>query len=374
MIKLIQQPRTLSYLVIAFALTGCVRFETRMQANGDFDYQKTQLVDKYQTGEFSNDEARSKFNIPTLTESQKEIGQLAKNVDIRPPTQLMPVIDGVLLETGESQSSKIWFNAFTQDDDINNKVWTLLVSYLAENKIEVASRNKNLSQLQTKVHQQETVYGGSLNESSVIRQSSYRFSLDKQDDGHSVALNVELLTYAESNDGKVLNFKLTDKNKQRIELRFINNLLEFAYNEQQEKVLNGLDKQPLPIKLGFDDNHQIAWIVENEFSDTWRKLPELLTLLHFEIIDADKNMGYFLLKFTTPDSDYWQENSLNSFKLVNAEYFIQLGELVGGETSILWLDEEKKSLSDAKVTEIYLSITEQVRQVLLQNEKQVSPL
>lgn len=374
MIKLIKKTRTLSCLVIAFVLTGCVRFETRMQANGDFNYQKTQLGDKYQTGGFSNDEARSKFDIPVLSKSQKESGQLAKNVDIRPPTQLMPVIDGVLLESGESQSSKIWFNAFAKSDDINDKVWALLVSYLAKNKIEIASQNNVLQELETELYRQEYIYGGSLNESTVIKQSSYHFLLDKQDSGHSVALNVELLTYTEESDGKALNFKLTDKNKQRIELRFINDLLEYAYNEQQEKVLNGLDNQPLPIKLGFDDNHQMAWIVEDEFADTWRKLPELLTLLHFEIIEADKNMGYFLLKFTTPDSDYWEENSLHSFKLVNAEYFIQLGELAGGETSILWLDEDKKVLADAKVTEIYLSITKQVRQVLLQNEKQVSPL
>lgn len=374
MIKLILQYRVLSCLVIAAAVTGCSHFEERTQANGDFDYEEAQLGEKYQTGDLSNDEARSNFDIPTLTETQREVGQLAQDVDVRPPAQLIPVIDGILLETKASQKSTVWFNAFSKKGDINDKVWALLTSYLDENNIEIASENKSLNQLQTKVNQHETVYGGSLNSSTVIKESSYRFSLDKKENGHSAALNVELLSYAESNDGNAINFKLTDKSKQNIELRFINELLEFAYNKQQEKILSELDNQPMPIKLGFDDNYQMAWVVENDYSDTWRKLPDLLTLLHFDIVEADRNMGYLLISFTRPDSDYWEENSLNPFKLADAEYFIQLGELSDGSTSILWLDEDKKALSDAKVTEIYLSITEQVRQVLLKNERQVNPL
>ena len=47
---------------------------------------------------------------------------------------------------------------------------------------------------------------------------------------------------------------------------------------------------------------------------------------------------------------------------------------MGGSTSISWLDEDKKPLPDQKVTEIYLSITEQVRNVLLLNDKQTKAL
>ena len=374
MIKLFKQRTTTAAVLVALSLAGCTRFETRMQANGDFDYQNVQLVPAYQTGQFSNDEARTQFDMPALTESQIKAGHLTKDVDIRPPTQLIPVIDGVLLAAEQQQQTKIWFNAFKQDDDIKAKVWKLLESYLAENDIELISKDESLQQLETARYTQKSVYGEFANRNEVLKEASYRFTLEEQADGHSVALNVELLSYSEFNDGKRLKFTLADKSKKNIELRFVNNLLEFAYNVKQANELNNLDSQPLAIKLGFDDNHQISWIVENKFSDTWRKLPDLLTLLHFEIIEADQNLGYFLLKFSDPADEYWQENNLNAFELESAEYFIQLGEMAGDSTSISWLDEDKKPLPDQKVTDIYLSITEQVRNVLLQKDKQTKAL
>jgi len=374
MIKLFKPSSTTVAVFIALSLSGCTRFETRMQANGSFDYQHVQLTPVYQTGELSNDEARDTFATPVLTESQKASGFLTQDIDVRPPTQLIPVIDGVLLDAGDKQKTKIWFNAFKENDRIDSQVWQLLESYLAENRVEIISKDESLQVLETGIFKQQTDFGGFLSSNEVVRQSRYRFTLEKQAAGHSVALTIEVLSYAESNDGQALKFKLTDKNKRNVQLRFANDLLEYAYKTKEANELKELDSQPLPIKLGFDDNHQIVWLADTRFLETWKKLPDLLTLLHFDIIEADKNLGFFLLKFSKPDDDYWSENNLNPFTLKNAEYFIQLGELSGDRTSISWLDENKKPLSDQKISEIYLSITEQVRNVLLQNDKQTKAL
>ena len=373
MIKLFKQRTTTTAVVIALSLAGCTRFDTRMQANGDFDYQDVQLVPEYQTGSYSNDEARAQFNVPVLTESQKT-GYLTEDVDIRPPTQLIPVIDGVLPAIEQQQQTKIWFHALEQGDNMKAKVWQLLKSYLSENNIDIVSKDESLQKIETAVHTKKVIFGDLISRNVLLRKASYRFSLEERAGGHSAALNVELLSYAEYNDGEPLKFKLTDKSKRNIELRFVNSLLEFAYNEKQAAELQNLDSQPLPIKLGFDENHQTVWIVESEFDDTWRKLPDLLSLLGFEIIEADRNLGYFSVRFTAPDDDYWQENNLNPFELNNAEYNIQLGEMTDESTSILWLDAKKKPLADQKVTDIYLSITDQVRNVLLKKDKQTKAL
>lgn len=373
MIKLFKPSTTTAAVLVALSLAGCSSIETRMQANGDFDYQDVQLVPAYKSGPYSNDEARAQFNVPDLTEPQIKAGQLTKDVDIRPPTQFIPVIDGVL-PAAEQQQTKVWFNALKADDDMKAKVWLLLESYLAENNMDIISKDELLQQLKTAVHTQKNVYGSFINRSEVLQEASYRFTVEELADGHSVALTVDLLSYSESNDGKPLKFILTDKSKKNIELRFVNNLLEFAYAEKQADELNNLDSQPLAIKLGFDDNHQISWISESNFSDTWRKLPDLLSLLHFDIIEADKNFGSYLLEFSAPDEEYWQENNLNPFTLKNAKYFIQLGEMAGDSTSISWLDKDKKPLPDQQVTDIYLSFSEQLRDLLLQKDKQTKAL
>jgi len=362
--------RSATAVILALSLSACIRFDTRMQANGSFEYQDATLVDAYQTGDFTSDEARDTFELPQLTEQQKAVGFTTDKVDIRPPTQLMAVIDGVLLETTKDDNSKIWFNAFNQKDDMQAKVWTLLESYLAENDTEIINKDESQLQIETGVLSQEIVFGSYFNKNHLLKETSYKFNIEKQQDGHSVALIVDVQSYQETSDGNKLNLNLVGSTKQDIELRFINSLLEFAYHKKESELLESGDDKPLTIKLGFDDNHQSAWIVDSEFMDTWRKLPTLFTLLNFEMIEDDKNLGYFLLKYKKPSEDYWSENNIKPFELEEAEYFIQLGEVTGGITSISWLDEDKKPLTDQKITEIYLSITEHVRGALIENDKQ----
>jgi outer membrane protein assembly factor BamC len=359
--------RNATAVLVALSLTGCVRFENRMKANGSFDYQKTELKSSYTAGEFTTSEARSNFEIPPLTEQQIAVGFQGVDVDVRPPTQLMAVIDGVLLEPTQDGKIKIWFNAFAQNDDMYNKVWQLLESYLAENDVDIVSKDD--ASIQTGIFLQETTFGSFIDKNVVVRESKYNLSIEKEPNGHSVAVIVDALSYSEVNEGKELKLNLVGSTKQDIELRFANDLLKYAYFVKETEQLATADTKSLSIKLGFDDNHQSAWIVENEFLETWNKLPALFTLLNFELVDKDKNLGYFLLKYSAPSTTYWVENNLQPFELDNAEYFVQLGEVTGGTTSIVWLDEDKKPLSDQKISDIYISITQYLRGALIENEK-----
>ncbi|PKF61017.1 outer membrane assembly protein BamC [Psychromonas sp. psych-6C06] len=360
--------RITAAIMISLSLSSCARFDTRMQANGSFEYQQTELTTPYKTGNYSNHEARNNFDIPELTAEQKKVGFQGVDVDVRPPTQLIPVLDGVLLEPTKNGATKVWFNAFSQNDDMQEKVWQLIDTFLHNKNVAIVKRDEN--HLQTGTLIDKYTFGSALNKNTILKESSYNLTVEQQQDGYSVGLLVDVLSYSEKNEDKDLKLKLVGSTKQDIELRFVNDLLNFAYNLKESEQLAANDNQPLSIKLGFDDNHQSAWIVDNEFLDTWRKLPALFKLLSFSIVEQDKNLGYFLLDFKQPDSDYWAENNLQPFELDNAEYFVQLGELTGGTTSITWLDEDKKPLPDQKVTEIYLSITEQVRGVLIENNKQ----
>lgn len=364
--------RNATAVIVAISLSACVRFDTRMQANGTFDYKNTTLVTPYEMGDFSNAEARDSYVIPALTEQQKLVGFATEDVDIRPPTQLRAVIDGILLEKTEQGATKIWFNAFNQNDDMQAKVWQLLESYLAKNNIEIVKKDKSLLQIETGVFTKEVTFGRYMSKNYISQASRYKLSLETQKEGHSVALIIDALSYEEHSDEKKLKFNLVGNSKSKIEIRFVNALLEYAYQLKEKEQLEKGDTSPLAIKLGFDDNHQSTWIAESEFSETWLKMPELITLLNFEIVQSDKNLGYFLVKYNKPSDDYWAENNIKPFELDEKEYFIQLGEVTSGITSIAWLDEDKKPLLDQKITEVYLSITEHVRGALIESEKQTN--
>tara|TARA_R110001583_G_scaffold22377_3_gene83958 strand:+ start:2749 stop:3873 length:1125 start_codon:yes stop_codon:yes gene_type:complete len=361
-------------VIIALTLSGCSRFDTRMQANGTFEYADASLGAPYLTADFTNDEARDNFDIPTLTAQQKRVGFTTSDVDIRPPTQFTPVIDGVILEESNINGTKIWFNAFKQNDNIEAKVWNLIDGYLAKNNVEIINKNDTLQEIETGILVEEIEFGALFSKNTLVKESSYKLAVEKQLSGHSVALTVDALSYRETNEGVPLKFDMLGDRKNEIETRFINKLLEFAYNVKESEQLESADKQALAIKLGFDDNHQNAWIVASEFVDTWRKLPSLLTLMNFDVIEKDKNLGYLLLRYNKPAEKYWKANNLKPFDLDEAEYFVQLGELAGGVTSISWLDEDKKPLPDQKITELYLSITEYLRDALIESENQTQKL
>ncbi|WP_094751972.1 outer membrane protein assembly factor BamC [Psychromonas sp. CD1] len=361
-------------IAIVISLTGCARFDTRMQANGPFDYQQSTLNPEYVSNGYSREESRDAFDIPLLNQTQKEIGLKAKNVDIRPPTQLIKIIDGVREDKGNISGTTIIFNTFLQENDLNLKIRTLVSDYLASKNAQFRVNATQRGLVELAEVTEEIIFGNFLNENVIMKKSSLEIKVSTLQDQHQVSLSVRLLKHSETNDGTLLPFKLTNKNKQNIETSFINDLLLFAYQEKEKKTSISLESQPLPIKLGFDENHQMAWLIDESFTKTWQELPSLFKLLNFEIINEDKELGSMLLSYSAPSNDYWKTNNLQPFKLDSAQYFIQLGELTKSSSAIIWLDADKAPLSDALVSEIYLSITDKVRQVLLLKEVQSNHL
>ena len=265
MIKLHKQKIRFACCLCALTLTGCSNFSKRMQANGPFDYTGSQLSSNYQTGDFTNHEARDIFSVPELTQAQSNIGSLTSDVDIRPPAQLIPLIEGVSLQTIQQSPSKVRFNVFKNDNDISATVWELLLGYLIEKNISIQSQDESTKTLQTDVFTHNQIFGSFLNKKEFSQEASFQFSLEEGINGHSVILNVELLTYIEMNDYKPLEFNYSKQSKSNIELHFINDLLNFAYKLDKINTLKEMDAKPLAIKLGFDDDHQIFWYVDLYF-------------------------------------------------------------------------------------------------------------
>lgn len=361
-----------SALMLSLLATGCARFKERTQAQGSFDYEEVTLRDKeYDTGTFTRHEQRPTYQIKELTLKQKE-GLEGRELDIRPPTQLIPVVDGVLLDTNSAQT-KVNFNAFDAKQPVQEKVWQLLLNYLQDKGAKDTVANQQDYDINTGLIVRNKEYGA-ISKNHVHQEASYQLKLTPGRDQYSTSLSVDLIDYKEVNDNKQVKQVLQGRTKRNIEIAFVNDFLTYAYQDNLAKQQDIKNDKPLPIKLGFDDNHQIAWVIDTDFLDAWEKMPELLSLMSFEQVQADKNLGYFLVQFSPQSDKYWIEHNLNPIDLKSGEYFVQLGELTGGATSVLWLDSDKKPLTDQQVTDLYLSITDKVRSVLLENEGKAKPL
>ncbi|MDA7745930.1 outer membrane protein assembly factor BamC [Psychromonas sp.] len=357
-------------LAIALTLTvsSCARFSERTQAESHFNYLNDKLINKYNTGEFSREEQRSTFDITALTEEQKKLGLLGNQVDVRPPTQLIPVLDGVLLDPDPIQT-KVWFNAFAQEDNIEQTIWDLMLEYLAFRNATSMTSDRAALTFDTGPLINERVYGR-YSKNYVYEEGNYKLQLFKGGDALSLGMSVDVQSYQELNDDVPIAQILEGETKRSIELAFINDVMKFAFMKKESEALKASDGKPLPIKLGFDDSHQTAWIIGTNFLDTWMKLPKLLSLMSFTMVEEDQNLGYFLVDFDSQNAEYWTENNLNPIELEEGEYFVQLGEMTGGDTSVLWLNADKQPLSDQQITDLYLSITSNIRSVVLEKDTQ----
>jgi len=360
-----------SVVMISLAATSCARFDERAQAEGNFDYNNATLIDKYNYGEFDVRGQRANYDIQALTEEQSTLGLMGKDVDVRPPNQLIPVLDGILLDPDLTQT-KIWFNAFKDSQNMQEQVWQLILDYLASVGATLADPDPNTLTIQTGPIKRKVEYG-SLSVNTIQEEESYLLQLAIGRDNRSMSLVTHVESYEQINDGIKVEQILDGRTKRSIEIDFVNRLLEYAYKQQEAELIAAADNKPLPIKLGFDDNHQTAWVIDEEFIVAWNKLPQLLQLMSFAPVQEDKNLGYFLVRFEPQDEEYWAENNLNPITLEGGEYFVQLGELTGGATSLIWLNADKELLSQQEVTDLYLSITDNIRSVTLENDAQSAP-
>lgn len=130
MIKQFKKSHITLSIAVMISMTGCARFDTRMQANGPFNYQESTLNTKYITTGYTQDESRDLFVIPKLSQYQKDNGLRADAVDIRPPTQLIKIMDGIIEDKDHSQGTRIWFNDFQSQQELTSKVSTLLNDFL----------------------------------------------------------------------------------------------------------------------------------------------------------------------------------------------------------------------------------------------------
>jgi outer membrane protein assembly factor BamC len=356
-------------ILLTLSVTSCARFEKRAQAEDTFNYETSTLIDNYKTGDFTRDEQRDTHIIPDLSKQQNEFGLMGKDVDIRPPTQLMAVIEGVQLDP-DAIHTKIWFNAFDNDQQMDKKIWDLIIQYLSSKNATQMNVDLNTFTIDTGPIIRKAIYSSN----EVNEEARYILEVAKATDGRSASLVVDVKSFKQMNNEFEVKQVLAARTKHSIEIDFINDLLQYAYIQKESEKIETTDEKPLPIKLGFDDNHQTAWIIDTNFTNVWNKLPQLLQTMSFEAVQNDKSLGYFLVKFVPQKEAYWAKNNLNPITLSSGEYFAQLGELDNGQTSLVWLDADKKILPDQDVTNLYLSITDKLRTVILNNDIQTKPL
>ena len=307
-------------------LAACSNPEKRTQANRSFDYQDASLRSGplmipagLEAPNFNNE-----YVIPKLPADAPK-GIIGKNVDVRPPTQVLPLVRGSeLLES----ATGLWFYQQQIDQPLEQQLAQALVAFFEQKKIEYNT----------------TTHGfNSQGASATSAKQDFKWTLMPDSNRRAVAVQVELLD----------NAKMLAQDKQRAEASILN-AFSLSYQRELTQQQQLLDSAPIQVTL---DKPQGRLLAAADYERTWKRLMSVLPKLGFELTNRQQALGYVEVKFSGLSKGKWQELNLPKLDIPTQPYRIQLGDL-GEQSSITLSDKNKAPVSAGILSQFSVTLTD----------------
>lgn len=315
--KTLKKKTVLVSLLALTVLAGCSSAQERNQANRGFDYQDESLRIRpllipvgLDAPEFNND-----YVVPPLSE-QASLGAKGAELDIRPPTQVLPLIRG---SQAADEGSALWFYQQRLDQPLERELTLALESFLNKQDLEF---NKN---------GQGWLTDWTAADGGPELRYLWQFSPDPV--RRAVAVSVAV---ADQRGGAALR----PQGKQRAEAVMLN-AFSLGYQSELTARESELDKSPIGVEL---DPAQGRILAAQGYDRTWRRLVTLLPTMGFDISNRQQALGYVDVEFDGLSQGKWQELGLPALDIPEEEYRIQLGDL-GNQTSIMINDKDRVPVS-----------------------------
>ncbi|MGL6258097.1 outer membrane protein assembly factor BamC [Vibrio sp. WXL103] len=309
-----------------FVLAACSSSPAqRRQAKDDFEYLKTPELSQWQSPEGVETEVYPNYLIPK-GEFQGEIG---RQVDIRPPQQILELIPGARIERGESGEATLWLLRADEMD----RVWQTAQTMLNERDIALVSQTDQRI---------ETDWVSWISEDEDVELGS-RYEISRFEANNRFGFKVSLIDWRE--DGKELPVSATNRERYNVLMtnqvtgRYDQDLREEAERKAQELV------KQIPISMGTDRSGLPVIIARTPYNVLWQRLPSLLPEMGFEIEDRNQSQGQLKARYAAPDDEFWTEIGVKPMNLDLGVYTFLFGDL-GNRTSINVTDSKGKPVTE----------------------------
>ncbi|GLT16410.1 outer membrane protein assembly factor BamC [Vibrio zhanjiangensis] len=296
-----------------FVLSACSGSATqRRQAKDDFDYLNTQPLTEWK--EVTGAEIRTypNYQIP----SGEFSGGIGKDVDIRPPQQVLELIPGARTERHAGEVI-LWLLKKDEQD----KVWQTVQTMLKERK--VAIREQSDDRIET-----DWVTWVSEDEDGEI---GSRYEITKMAANNRYGFKISLIDWREA--GKSKPVSLTNKERYNV---LMTNLVTARYDlearQEAERRAEALVKN-IPITMGTDRSGFPVIIARSPYNVLWSRLPKLLPAMGFTIEDRNQSQGTVKAKYAEPNDEFWTQIGVKPINLPAGKYTFLFGDL-GNRTSI----------------------------------------
>ncbi|EPN4992813.1 outer membrane protein assembly factor BamC [Vibrio vulnificus] len=309
-----------------FVLSACSGSATqRRQAKDDFAYLETPPLEPWQLPEGATPQFYPNYNIP-----QGEFaGGIGKQVDIRPPQQILELIPGARYERNQGEVT-LWLIKQEEADE----VWQTVKDMLAERQIPI--------DMQSDTHI-ETGWVTWRSEDEEMEIGS-RYAIDRFEANNRHGFKINLIEWREGTELK----PVTVTNKERYNV-FMTNLVTSQYDQvkrdEAQRRAQELVKQ-IPITMGTDRSGFPVIIARTPYNVLWQRLPTILPQMGFTIDERNQSQGTIKAKYASPDDEFWNEIGVKPMELKSGTYTFLFGDL-GNRTSINVTDSSGKPVEEA---------------------------
>lgn len=310
--KLLNKNNMIISLLAVSVLAGCSNPEQRAQANRGFDYEDATLRTAplmipagLVAPDFNTD-----YVIPKAS-AVESAGVTGKAVDVRPPTQVLPLVRGSqILESG----SGLWFYQQRLDQPLQQELNQALATFFKDKKADAT----------------ETALGWNSNGNPISNpKQRFNWQLNADDVRRAVSLQVTLVEPELKTDAK-----------QRDEAAMLN-AFSLSYQRELTQQQDLLDRSPIQLTL---QSEQGRLLVNEGYDRSWKRLVTLLPKLGFELTNRQQALGYVDVEFDGMRKGKWEDLKLPALNIPEQAYRVQLGDL-GEQSSITLSDKNKVPVS-----------------------------
>ncbi|EEX92953.1 lipoprotein [Vibrio orientalis CIP 102891 = ATCC 33934] len=308
-----------------FVLSACSGSATqRRQAKDDFEYLNTPPLEEWTLA----DGAKRQFYIDYKIPQGEFTGGVGREVDIRPPQQVLELIPGARAERQQGETT-LWL---LREDEVE-KVWQTALTMLEERQIGV--REQTATRIET-----DWVTWTSEDEDGEL---GARYAIERVAAGGRHGFKISLIDWREA--GKEMPVTATNKERYNalmtnlVTARYDLDLREEAARKAQELV------KKIPVTMGTDRSGFPVIIARTPYNVLWQRLPKLLPEMGFTLEERNQSQGHVKAKYASPDDEFWNDIGVKPIALKSGTYTFLFGDL-GNRTSINVTDSTGKPVEE----------------------------
>ncbi|MEZ9710375.1 outer membrane protein assembly factor BamC [Vibrio breoganii] len=320
----------LSSLAVAI-LSGCAGSAAeRRQAKDDFKYLDAKPLDVLVSPEDQQLEEYPNYQIP----EGEYIGGTGREVDIRPPQQVLELIPGARTEQRDGVIT-LWL--LTEDE--RDKVWQTAQDMMSTRDIKLIESTDSTIETDWIVWEEE-------DEEETL---SSRYLIERFEKNSRYGFRISLIAWKEGRQEQAVSYT----NKERYNT-LMTNLVMSRYDQvvREEAAKQALELvKVIPLSMGKDRSGLPIIIARAPYDAFWQRFPELLPIMGFSIDERNQSQGEIKALYAPPSDDFWESVGTKPLSYNGETYTFLLGDL-GNRTSINITDASGKPVTESMLEEM----------------------